>query len=496
MAPGAHGEIPKAAISDVDYRLIGLSPQYWSYTPLLIGDLIGLPLVNGVDCFVSPVSDATTETLCPDLEIEQEYHVVHTSNTSQIDSGGDGDEPHRELPLVSSQQERGDSQTWNIVPLSRVLIRGIVTAIDRRPFGCTMIVVDDGTGSIDCRYWDDSKSDECMFDLTQHDCRNKRRCSRFVIGDSLEVMGKIKVLTAGIARDQCNLSIHSTIPLEARFGCVREIHATSVCLIDEGQSRMANQWSGEVIHWMKCMDFSRKCSQSIIKVGNDFLPLLGERIFNSILSDGIGDFFSSEKAIESESNNVLSRKCCQTQNRIRMSFFYCHCEATLEALDPSFRYRDALLNRLLDMEAQLQFSSDSCFPGATEDCMDLFGAQSDTMHPPLLFTFESIYKDEVLSTIAIDEVSSTTVPSANAQRLVRRIFVAMTNDGILSLFDSEKDLYLLVSRNRVIEPYLRMSLACDEGSHIPPPFFIRCIPKKRIAEIMTWIKARQCNNKI
>ena len=37
------------AITDVDYRLVGLSPQYWSHTPILIGDLVNLPLINGVD---------------------------------------------------------------------------------------------------------------------------------------------------------------------------------------------------------------------------------------------------------------------------------------------------------------------------------------------------------------------------------------------------------------------------------------------------------------
>ncbi len=479
MSLGARQKCPADAISDVDYRLIGLSPQYWSYTPLLIGDLIGLPLVNGVDCFVTPATDATNEILSPDRDYyARQYDEVQLSNSSETELE----------QLRVSQQDRSDNQSWNVVPLSRVLIRGIATAIDRRPFGCTMIAVDDGTGSVDCRYWDDSQSGEKMFDVTPSDSSNKRRCSRFVVGDSLEVMGKIKVLTAGSANDTHKISRYSTIPLDARFGCVREIHATSVCVINEGHSRMANQWSGEVVHWLKCMNFSRKCKQSVIMHGTDFLPLLGERIFNSIVSDGIGDFSGLGKARGNENNNVLNRKCCQTQDRIRRAFFYCHCEATLEILDPSFRYRDALLNRLLDMEAQLKCASDSCFPGATEDCVDLFGAQSDSRSPPLVFSFESIYKDEELSTIASNQVASTTTPTANAQRLVRRIFAAVTNDGILSLFDSEKDLYLLVSRNRVIEPYLRISLACEEGSHVSPPFFIRCIPKKRIAEIMSWIE--------
>ncbi|KAL7427753.1 hypothetical protein ACHAXH_000663, partial [Discostella pseudostelligera] len=412
MALSAHEKYPTDAILDVDHRLIGLSPQYWSYTPLLIGDLIGLPLVNGVDCFISPANDTPTKRMRTDIDIQAKYDSGQTNDTSG--TAVEDDKPYEEEPQMP-QQNRSDHQSWNIVPLSRVLIRGIATAIDRRPFGCTLIVVDDGTGSIDCRYWDDTQNGDSMFNQIRSDSMNKRRFSRFIVGDSLEVMGKIKVLTAGSTNDQYDLSHHSTTPLEARFGCVREIHASSVCLVDEERSGIANQWSGEVVHWLKCMDFSRKCKYSMVRTGNGFLPLLGERIFASIVSDEFGDFSSLEKTSRSENNNLLKRKCCQTQNRIRAAFCYCHCEATLEALDPNFRYRDALLNRLLDMEAQLQYTSDSCFPVATEDCIDLLGAQSDTISPPLLFSFESIYKDEELSSIASDEVALTNVPTTNAQ---------------------------------------------------------------------------------
>ena len=103
-------------LSDVDYRLIGLSPQYWSYTRLSIGDLIALPLINGVDCFITPRDEDS---------INQQHHSPNQ---------------------------------WHILPLSRVLLRGVITAIDRRPNGCTLIVIDDGTGSIDCRCWDESSN--------------------------------------------------------------------------------------------------------------------------------------------------------------------------------------------------------------------------------------------------------------------------------------------------------------------------------------------------
>ena len=332
-------------------------------------------------------------------------------------------------------------------------------------------------------------------------------------------MGKIKTLTAGTAvtgsdNNNCKLSKNnSSIPMEVRFGCVREVHATSVCRIKkERQSREANQWNGEMVHWLKCTEFFRSLAgqkKSIavndsakhasssspckrIRSGKAVLPLLGETITSSILGDGSGDLSSLNNAFGNNSN-VLTRKCCQTPYRFREALFYCHCEATLEALDPSLRYRDAVLNTLLDMESCLQqLSVSTSHQSATEDCMDLYDA--DAGLPPLLFTFESIYKDESLASIASEIVSSTDHPEANAQRLVRKTFAALVNDGILSLYDTAKDLYLFVSQTRVIEPFLRKSMGAGDGGggfglgpQIPQPFFVRSVPKKRIAEIRSWI---------
>ncbi|KAL9188716.1 hypothetical protein ACHAXT_007094 [Thalassiosira profunda] len=463
------------AASDVDYRLIGLSPQYWSYTPLLIGDLVGLPLINGVDCLVAKrgARDAIDNS-------------GDESGPIAIDENDDGSKDGSSDGACAQR----NTNEWRILPLSRVLLRGVATAVDRRPNGCTLIVLDDGTGSVDCRCWDDSQSGHGAYNLPpllpEHE-PDKNRGSRFVVGDALEVMGKIKALTAGTASEGCPLSDGAVHPLEVRFGCVREVHANSVCLMGEGQTRMANPWNGDIVHWLKSMDFSRRFANQgnnddgnvTIRNGRNVLPLLGKRISSSILEGGSG---TPEKSIGSDS--VLSRKCCQTSARFRRSLFYCHCEATLEALDPNLQYRDALMNHLLDMEDRLAKASDSEHPSATEDCMDLCGLAPDATPPPLLFAFETIFKDEALSAIANAAVASTNLPEANAQRLVRKTFAAMTNDGLLSLCDAAADSYLLVSRTRVIEPFLRRA----KGMQTSQPFFIRSVPKKRMAEVSKWIK--------
>ncbi|KAL7477031.1 hypothetical protein ACHAW6_002849 [Cyclotella cf. meneghiniana] len=441
------------AISNVDFRIIGLSPQYWTHTPLLIGDLIGLPLINGVDCFIVP----------PNIDCESDSHNNRCKKAS-----------------LDSDTSR------HIFPLSKVLLQGIITAIDRRPNGCILIVIDDGTGSIDCRYWDEQYNHISGKDLfllhSEHERSRNRETFSFVVGDCCEVLGKIKSMTSGTKHSRDNFGSFDSTTLDIRFGCIREVHASSVCLIDRRQG------DSEIFHWLKCLKFSREVQQTI-KSGKDVLSLLGKSITSSVLSvDGSSDF---NLGTETGPSNVLGRECCQTPRRFRNALFYCHCEATLETLDSSFRYRDALLDHLLDMEAALLHSSHSNHASYIEDCVDLIGAESDAMQPPLMFTFDSIYKDENLSSTVRNIVASTMIPEANARKLVQNTFAAMTKDGILNLFDPVTDVYLFVSIERVIEPYLRNSSKVGAGmAAVPtaPPCFIRCIPKKRMRQIMNWYR--------
>mmetsp|Transcript_17819 Transcript_17819/g.37203 ORF Transcript_17819/g.37203 Transcript_17819/m.37203 type:complete len:506 (-) Transcript_17819:33-1550(-) len=488
-------------ISAVDYRLIGLSPQYWSYTPMLIGDLIGLPLINGVDCFISPRLDNGSESGGSEFfqdsaaisSLSDDSREKTSASSSFLASYDINEQKHRNGQISGS--------TWNIIPVSRVLLRGTATVIDRRPNGNTLIVVDDGTGCIDCLYREDffgGKNAYITAFFAEHeqlensgDANHRKNFyfgQRFTIGDSLEVMGEIKTLTAGNVADgtlcegleTCNDS------LEVRFGCIREVHVTSVCNADFGTSRTTKHRNGDMVHWLKCTEFSREMANNI-RNGKDVLTLLGNQISKSILNNSDFCAYTYLKA-----NTILNRKCCQTPRRFRKALFYCHCEGTLETMDPKFQFRDALLHHLLDMEKRLKSPEDSPYRSVTEDAMDLFGAKLESCLPPLIFKFESILRDEDLSSLSLNLVSQTSNPDANALRLLRKTIAAVTKDGILSLYDHEKDLYLLVSRTRVIEPYLRLSRGMKRqggGIQIPAPFFVRGVPKKRMNEVWNWIES-------
>ena len=386
----------------------------------MIGDLVGLPLINGVDCFIA---------------------ASCTSHDQQIDR--------------------------HVVPLSKVILQGVITAVDRRPNGCILLVLDDGTGSIDVRYWDDSYNNNAAFDLV-----GLEHQTNLSVGDYCEVLGRIKAMSAG-TKSHCSISgfIDEDTMLDVRIGCIREVHASSVC------SRNLNT-NVEILHWLKCLNFSKNMQQNKVKNGKDVLPLFNANIASSILS-------TDNTVLESESCNILERKCCQTPRRFREALLYCHCEGSLENLDPSFRYRDALLNLLLDMEAELQqLPHNSAYKSSIEDCIDLIGGEANSdLPPPLLFSFQSIYKNECLSSLARELVASTAVPEANARQLVQNTFRAMTNDGLLGLFNLEADVYLFLSIERVIGPYLQNA---SDTMPVAPPFFFRSIPKKRMHQMKNW----------
>jgi len=74
----------------------------------------------------------------------------------------------------------------------------------------------------------------------------------------------------------------------------------------------------------------------------------------------------------------------------------------------------------------------------------------------------------------------------------------MTKEGLLSLYDPEQDLYLLVSCGRVLEPFLKRSKGMDDGGFIrqtiPEPFFIRSVPRKRLNELASYLVTQQSNS--
>jgi hypothetical protein len=129
-------------------------------------------------------------------------------------------------------------------------------------------------------------------------------------------------------------------------------------------------------------------------------------------------------------------------------------------------------------------TSQCAHPTSVTDCIDLIGGNIEASPPPLVVAFQSISNNLHLSSIVRDTVALTKVPDANARKLVQNTFAALTKDGILSLFDEKMDLYLLVSIERVVKPYL---CNLDRRVVAAPPFFIRSVPKTRMKQVTGWM---------
>lgn len=84
-------------VSDVNYHVIDLSPQYWANTPLLVGYVLGLLLINGIDCLVTPPPDVVSD----DADAEDHHDVPRKKKKR-------------------SPKDEDVNSSWNILPLPRV----------------------------------------------------------------------------------------------------------------------------------------------------------------------------------------------------------------------------------------------------------------------------------------------------------------------------------------------------------------------------------------
>jgi len=136
-----HGNNCSSSNSGLEHHLIGLSPQYWSYTPLFIADIETLHLINGVaNCLVIPPSITTTNP---------------TTSTSTATA------PTSETKKCQKikQNQKTNPKPKRILPLSKCELIGIVTYVHEKSNRSTHYIVDDGTGSIDCVSWNTNDAD-------------------------------------------------------------------------------------------------------------------------------------------------------------------------------------------------------------------------------------------------------------------------------------------------------------------------------------------------
>merc|ERR1711935_1287242 len=102
--------------------------------------------------------------------------------------------------------------------------------------------------------------------------------------------------------------------------------------------------------------------------------------------------------------------------------------------DRQFKYRDALLKHLL--EKQRKFAK------------------------KLVFDYQDIQKEEVLKQVAMKQAGTNSKVTKRFfhEELIRATVRALVKDGIIFHIDPEHDSYLLITREKVLEPFVRDEL--------------------------------------
>ncbi len=500
MNIAVHG-INEGQISSLDSFVVGVAPTFWTHVPLFIQHIKShLHVIDGLQSFA--------------LNVKHQHHDGESSKNYLFTS------PSLSLSLLDGQK---------MIPVSKCYLVGTIVYAERKSNGSNLYILDDGTGLIDVLHYSDGDL-YTLPSLSGH--RDNIGRNLFEPGDMVRIFGRIQCRAAALSSESIGAvgggnKIKQFIPAS---DITREIHASLIVpLATEAVNRsraLPNSIDHECEHWTNCVNFwqmgrtdaSSSSSTSDLPLLNnsqDVLPLLGADLVkqiverNSVVSTlavlGTNDELT-------QAWRLFGTQCQCTNTAVKRELLYCHCIATRldnPTIDPNLAYRDALLTKLLDSEATLV--SDLTPPKSVDDIFNdiINEVEEDQNSHQFKFKYSSIVADDELNQIAMREFSNSSINHStcaksdnngdtnksiqsnfvNVQELLRRTVRALRKDGILYLVDADADTYLLMSRSRVLEPYLRTKLALqkmsterrtryyDGSSRFP---YIKSVPRSRL----------------
>jgi hypothetical protein len=424
--------------------LVGICPHYWAFIPMTIADVQTLKVVDGVYC-------ATVE----DDNDNQDYS--------------------------SRSRDATRRNRIKLIPVSKCQLVGILVNIKINSNGSTLYVLDDGTGMIDCMAWtNEGNDDKYMLPSLHFDDPSESVPKHYKIGDQVRIFGKIHCVAFGSSEsdDQETLVVVAGKQLQFKQS-LREVQVSSMERI------RPTSLDAEARHWMSCQNsvlapaskeatprnssqlessayslFQQKRKrQRRLQNANDVLDLLGHTIQSQV---------DKEQKKRSSTTNTSNDPClaawrvfgasCPCSLPYMDSLLYCHCQAKKEPLDPSFKFRDAVLAVMLEMEEQWSLNNDD---------VAIDGADTDANTNGFRFYYKQIVWHDRLRENAAKRVMGsaemTTIQpvdqsSTNVNRLFRQTFSALRQDGIIYLEDMRADCYLLLSRKHVLGPFVKREL--------------------------------------
>ncbi|VEU40222.1 unnamed protein product [Pseudo-nitzschia multistriata] len=312
-------------------------------------------------------------------------------------------------------------------PVSKCLLVGYVVYATQRRDGSMAYVVDDGTGFIDCVHWCSNSNDntEDIYHLPSlsDDLDDHRDHGPFHVGEPVRVYGKIECV-ASTTKKTTKTSTKSHNGNGDEVLVVREIQSNLM-------ERVEDILLVESHHWMQLCSIDPVDIRSCLEAVG---PQIRSQIENRINLPAADDTSCSWRVFGMS---------CRCDLPYMEDLLYCHCQSKAEAMDPSYRFRDALLIALLSMQSKTASM--------------------------LKFKYKDIRNNDSLELLALKELSQQkrTENNVSIDKIFLKTFRALRHDGILYLLNSNTDEYLFITRSKVLEPFVRTLVSNEIGASKP-----------------------------
>ena len=418
---GNDNEESTSSLKGSEPFLVGISPTYWTHVPMLIDDIINHMQLNGygVNCLVVSVPNQSSSS----------SSSVEATTTKLVE-----------------------------IPISKCQLVGTIVhkQIRYHDQNSTTFVVDDGTGLIDCLQWSNHTNPNDMYYLPNlldvnaiatTGNTNMQYSSRNTTNDINQQIGLDEEgFNDGADGDNGQFQLGDVVCIYGKIKCIartpqnevaREIIVTMMEKIDERTA--TNSLNTEARHWLKCLQQYYQHSKEI--------PPIWERTSVSYLHQ-LGptiQYQVSQKQNMPSADDTFGKwrvfgLSCKCRLDYKHRLLYCHCQAKIVKTDPKFIFRDAILNILLEWQSN--------------NVKKLVFPYSKIRNHPTLIEIANNRKNQLqLSSTANNNSNNPTYGS----QLFQSTFRALRDDGILYLQDPNTDQYLLITRDKVLEPYLRNS---------------------------------------
>lgn len=358
--------------------------------------------------------------------------------------------------IISKNRDKHNNETIQFCPISKCTILGTVVYADSKGNNSSSYVLDDGTGWIDCIVWSDNEGIYSLPRLVNTDGQDSDIVpdELFAVGELVRISGRLQCIS--ISESKQNLILGEGNCFSVR-NCMHEVHARVIEKVSH-PFKNVNGLNMEAKHWVMSITGLQSTN---LQNNLDLLEWLGPEIKSDVQNRR--NFPSADDTLGSWKIFGVS---CQCRLSYRDALLYCHCQAKPEPLDPFFTYRDRLLELLLQME-----SANKGLEGSNQD---------------LRFQYKTILNNAGSNAVATEVARQTETSSTNPQRVVSATFWALRQDGIIYLLDEQSDTYLFISRENVLEPYIKRSLSRRQRSL---PFYLRNVPRARLQYVKRCLRA-------